>query len=217
MIFLSRSLFRAYLHTMYYLWTHVVTPKGMSISYSTYGIIASIGPFRTFGPTFSYFSSRIISHTTQKKNRMKWSKKYSTVSYRNILAVYCFVSKGIWFACFRERVLFIGTRFSNLMKRPPRGQTLEEDEIKELKLKFKKITFSIMKMIVLLFLNKILLEIRVAKYCFTALVNRTLLFLTAILAVYCFVPKGTNYSHVFPWWNRLLGKEKKITFEHFSE
>jgi len=49
------------------------------------------------------------------------------------------------------------------MKRPPRGQTLEEDEIKELKLKFKKITFSIMKMIVLLFLNKILLEIRVAK------------------------------------------------------
>ena len=75
---------------------------------------------------------------------------------------------------------------------------LKEDEIKELKLKFKKITFSIMKMIVLLFLNKILLEIRVAKYCFTALVNRTLLFLTAILAVYCFVPKGTNYSHVFP-------------------
>jgi hypothetical protein len=51
-------------------------------------------------------------------------------------------------------VLFIGTRFSNLMKRPRRGQTLEEDEIKELKLKFKKITFSIMKMIVLLFLQK---------------------------------------------------------------
>jgi hypothetical protein len=40
------------------------------------------------------------------------------------------------------------------MKRPRRGQTLEEDEIKELKLKFKKITFSIMKMIVLLFLQK---------------------------------------------------------------
>jgi hypothetical protein len=100
---------------------------------------------------FLTFHLEFMSHTTQKKNRMN---KYSTVSYRNILAVYCFVSKGIWFACFRERVLFIGTRFSNLMKRPRRGQTLEEDEIKELKLKFKKITFSIMKMIVLLFLQK---------------------------------------------------------------
>ena len=40
------------------------------------------------------------------------------------------------------------------MNRPRRGQTLEEDEIKELKFKFKKITFSIMKMIVLLFLQK---------------------------------------------------------------
>ena len=149
-----------------------------------------------------------MSHTTQKKNRMN---KYSTVSYRNILAVYCFVSKGIWFACFRERVLFIGTRFSNLMKRPRRGQTLEEDEIKELKLKFKQITYSIMKWsFYCSYRKKNLLEIRVAKYCFTALVNRTLLFLTAILTVYCFVPKGTNYSHVFPWWNRLLGKEKKL-------
>ena len=90
-----------------------------------------------------------------KKNLicMKWAK--SIVLFRTaILAVYCFVSKGIWFACFRERVLFIGTRFSNLMKRPRRGQTLEEDEIKELKLKFKKITFSIMMMILLLFLLK---------------------------------------------------------------
>jgi len=51
-------------------------------------------------------------------------------------------------------VLFIGTRFSNLMKRTPREQMLKEDEIKELKLKFKKITFSIMMMILLLFLLK---------------------------------------------------------------
>ncbi len=32
----SCSLFRGYLHTIYYIWTYVVTPKGMSISYSTY-------------------------------------------------------------------------------------------------------------------------------------------------------------------------------------
>ena len=68
MVFVRRSLFRAYLHTMYYLWTHVVMPKGMSISHSTYVIIPSIGPFRTFGPIFSYFSSRIhVAHTTHKK------------------------------------------------------------------------------------------------------------------------------------------------------
>ena len=48
----------------------------------------------------------------------------------------------------------------------------------------------------------------VAKYCFTPLPKRTLLFLTAILVVYCFVPKGTNYSHVLPWWNCLLGEKK---------
>ena len=127
---------------------------------------------------FLTFHLEFMSHTTQKKNRMN---KYSTVSYRNILAVYCFVSKGIWFACFRERVLFIGTRFSNLMKRPPRGQTLEEDEINP---------------------SSQIVFYSSSKQDFTVSYRD----IGSIL----FVPKGTNYSHVFPWWNRLLGKEKKL-------
>jgi hypothetical protein len=73
--FLNRSLFRAHLHTIYYLWTYVVkgffikpcfagvyvvTPNGVSISYYDYGIIPLIGPFHSFGPIFSYYSSSVI-------------------------------------------------------------------------------------------------------------------------------------------------------------
>ena len=140
---------------------------------------------------------------TQPKKKIVWNGAKSILLFRTaIFWQYTVSYPRAYDSHVLERELFIGTRFSNLMKRPPRGQTLEEDEIKELKLKFKKITFSIMKMIVLLFLNKILLEIRVAKYCFTALVNRTLLnqcrlhktkkhtlFLTAILAVYFLFPR----------------------------
>ena len=47
----------------------------------------------------------------------------------------------------------------------------------------------------------------VAKYCFTALAKRTLLFLTAILAVYCFVPNKI-IRKFFPDETCLLGGEK---------
>jgi hypothetical protein len=178
----------------------------MSTRVVRYGIIPSIGPFRTFGPIFSYFSSTqkrisfvwneqkvlycfvhsVVPHPTiwflsaevcfvhiyiqcitfghmlsrqkgcqfltlltvypqldhfvlldlyfltfhlPKKEPYLYEISKSIVLFRTaIWTVYCFVSKGIWFACFRECVFFIGTWFSNLYTAFP-----DETEIKELK------------------------------------------------------------------------------------
>jgi hypothetical protein len=85
------------------------------------------------------------------------------------------------------------------MNRPRRGQTLEEDEIKELKLKFKKITFSIMKMIVLLFLQKQnFVRNPSSQIVFYSCSKQDFTVSYRDIGSILFVPKVTNYSHVFP-------------------
>ena len=112
------------LHTMYYLWTYVVTPKGMSISYSTYSIIRSIGPLRIFGPTLLPFFWN-FAHTTQKSYLI-------CTTWRNEQKIlYCFVPQ-YW----QHIVLYPRVYYSHVFSdetSPPRGQKSEQDEIKKLK------------------------------------------------------------------------------------
>ena len=85
----------------------------MSIVYSTHGVIPSIG--QSFGPIFSYLSSRIFfAHNCSQILFYTSTKEDFTVSYRDIGSI-LFCSQGY--------ELF--ARFA-LMKLPPRGKKIKE-------------------------------------------------------------------------------------------